>query len=867
MIFKNMKQQLYNYWCIIGMLLAFPIHTFAEPVTVTLDFSGGTMLGTESSGLYSGWKSPLYDDGTQYTLTTPARNMKRGTDGRIQLAAGRNLSSTYTLEINKGFSINKLVLSGKSVGADLYIEYVDPMDDIPKVKRFPANVQTTLEIDGNNKQVIIFTLVGNNNSDGSINLSASPQSEHERGCHITWYLKPTYQETAMGPYEMTYRKGSPLKVPPLWRRGYCNYTFHESSYTGEVLTTVPQDNTATIYITYDMRDDAPVTFSPDIDHAVWHKFTVNTNGTTPTFRTLTSNGTGAPQLLSTDEPTNNLSDTQLWAFVGDAYNCKIVNKTQTDRYLAASSNNSSGNLTLGTDPYTDRSDWALYENASWSGTAEGMAWRLNANDVYLNLTGTTLTSTYFANGQQGARAYLYNPSASGTNLAKTTLFNATECIPVVYKVYNGTETLVEQSPTVYEPLGTSVSLPYSQRRAFCQYSYDHDVIEEQTTEVQVSYGVSGAPFEFSPDMNNLHYYWLRVNNTNAWEAVHNTVSGTDIGKAKVLSSNTEKDTKTLWAFVGDPYGLMIVNRQAGNSRPLSVSTADYTTLLNTTEGSLSSIFPKTQAGDKLLFDLFVYNTSADNLFFRLKRGDTDFSSTNAYLQLINGFVGFRRTSSTFEANNFTANGGVKLGIEQLRFMVQPVYTSTFQVTRQNGTVNTYNNVNFITGDAPYLPSNYRHPFKRYEYYTDATFTSLLPVMNESTTTVYVKEMENLPFEVSNPENNTWKWYYMSIRDNKYITALGPGPYRAKNNKVDFSPMALWAFVKTANGFEIYNRWYGSEYVLTNPYNGLFAGTTNHQVYKAPVMMKKTEAEQKTIFTHVEIRSIQYHYSGFHRCKS
>lgn len=844
--------------------------------TVTLDFRNGRFTKSNSDGtLFSEWVSNPDEEGAYYTLSTTANNMSNPGDGSVQLASGINSVSIYTLKISDGFVIDQLSISGTSVGANLIIEYSDPETEVIKTFTFQDGIPSQLTIDGNYKQNIVFTIMGSNSRKGSINIKATNTTDQERGCQITWHLKRNISQTEFAPFTYTYKKGYPMRPPVEWRRGYCDYEYHLNSYDGPTITSVPDEDNADIYITYRTASSCPIQFSPSINTPIYQVLRTNsTTGNTTAYRSLIYDATSTAKWATTEQ-TYNLSDNMLWAFTGDPYECRIWNKANPNNILkAGSATNSSTPLSWSTDTTAQTSSWALFKNTSIASESNAFALQVKMSDVYLNYNPSTnkAVSTYYGNGVHGTLVNLYTINSGTTSPARYTLLQTAPIVNVTYEVRDTSNILVDRSMPIATLQGVAPNLPNPQRRAFCTYGYDTNIIDATTTTVTTTYNVNGAPFEFSPDTDHLRFYLLRVGSGTNWNTI---LSSTDATYAKVGSStDTNKSNGYQWAFVGDPYRLKIYNkwRWLNNIGPLSINKSDYNTAIGkvaSTTGVWTGITPATQQAEVNTFELFK-TTRTDNgsnaFVLRLHKSE-DIGSSDLFLGRNSTYLELFKAPA--DTTKYTDTGAYKLNVTSasqgnaLHFIVQSVAQATYIIARADGTKVTISNVPYSGGESPNIPTAQKRDYKKYTYYSDQTMTTVLNSMPSTDgVTVYVKETTALPFECSfMNDQSAIHWYYMRIRDIKYISAYGPGPYPCTSNTVDCDPMSQWAFEAvdgTGNNglFRIYNRWYGSDYVLANPYGNLFPnGSTTHQINKAPIMVRKSEAEAQGWQT--QWRLVQY----------
>lgn len=149
-------------------------------------------------------------------------------------------------------------------------------------------------------------------------------------------------------------------------------------------------------------------------------------------------------------------------------------------------------------------------------------------------------------------------------------FDATEALAmfdnryITYNLsYGGNDTFRTKSDVVVAPDGDPADyVPDSWKAAYCTLTYDVDIIEESTTEVNVTATWNG-PFDFSSDIEHPVWYYITIGSK--W--VKFVASGD-----YPLSDEIQTEDAGLWAFVGNPIdGVECYNKSAGNSVKLNMN--------------------------------------------------------------------------------------------------------------------------------------------------------------------------------------------------------------------------------------------------------------------------------------------------------
>ena len=820
--------------------------------------SGTFQKPNSDSTLYNMWVSS--NTTPVITISTGGtHDLKKTDDGTLRLAPGSSGSSSYTLSVSEGYVVTKLVFTATAQGANM------TLSDGSQSEIFTAGGsahELTMTADG--ASALTFSVSGYNKNDGSNHLSISKLVVTvEQLCHVTYHLesKQTGDEYTWQDYER-YDKALTNKVPTDKQRAFCSYTFYTDKNLSTPASKVTGTETQEVYVNYTVDADALKstlgwTYST-ADAPTWFYLNFNSyNGTTRSKYYLNDSGTP----LTTSQPIN---DSYLWAFVGDPYGTRLINKKEgTDKWLV--SNTPPTNITAHNTKGTLSFD-SSYANGRWElckfTTTDGDKL---ANDFALRLQGAGVTTFMArANGKLGFYAnkdydskYLEGGTAT---FDATASLSATTPVQLTYEVYRSDDDKVASKDKVFACPGFPPYLPTELRRGFCQYSYDTDTVTTATTLVKANYLVSGLPMIVSENADHLLYQTLTVGSTER-QMFYDTNAKDQTKSISNSSNHSLKTDADCWAFVGDPYSMKVYNKVTGASKPLAVTDTNPSGI---TAGDLSysSNSCKATSGPWLTdnsnahseWELFTKEgTSQKGFCLRLK------DNPQLYAALA-GYVGLRLFTSDSEASLHNDNSDIvsnqpKEGSSNagsLTFYVRAtvVVNITFKVYDDNGKWLYDTQSNQTSGTAPFLDGSAARDFTTVEgYYSDEQFTKKMNTISSATTTVFVKTQQGeLPFQVSDPDKGEWHWYYLHIRmasdqqaTTQYVTAFGPAPYREVASANPYEPQALWAFVgNVADGFKVYNRWYGKDYVLTNPYEDLYAtdaSNANHERYKGPVMAK------------------------------
>lgn len=132
-----------------------------------------------------------------------------------------------------------------------------------------------------------------------------------------------------------------------------------------------------------------------------------------------------------------------------------------------------------------------------------------------------------------------------------------------------------------------------------------------------------------------------------------------------------------------------------------------------------------------------------------------------------------------------------------------------QITSQNGVTLDDGTVEISSDNTNRESRKYRNGQHIYISTTVGFFSGGVGVVG-STTNISVSA--NLPFEVSS--DNNWRWYHLSIRGNKWLSANSSNKQVTISNTFTDDDYSLWAFKGSYNkGIQLYNKGLGTTYTL------------------------------------------------------
>lgn len=300
-------------------------------ITLSSTTLNGNFQNPNGDGtLYNKWVSNTIP---VITISTASgtHDLKKTDDGTLRLAPGRNNSSSYILSLSEGYVIKSLAFTATAVGADMTLS-----DGKQSQTYTVGGADQEFTMSDIEAPSLTFTVSGTNKSDGSNHLTISQLVVTvEQLCHVTYHLKSKQTN-----YEYTWqdyqRVGQRLTqaVPADKQRAFCSYAFYSDENLSTTATTVTGTETQDVYVGYTVNEETLKstlgwTYST-ADAPTWYYLNFNSyNGTTRSKYYLNDSGTA----LTTSQP---ISDGYLWAFVGDPYGTRLINKKQgTTKWLVS----------------------------------------------------------------------------------------------------------------------------------------------------------------------------------------------------------------------------------------------------------------------------------------------------------------------------------------------------------------------------------------------------------------------------------------------------------------------------------------------------------------------------------------------------
>lgn len=808
---------------------------------------------------------------------THARNMVDNKDGTIGIAPGNTNHSRLKFKLPPGYLFGSFTIKGeqRNLTGDQSFTITINGESFNVNSTNRTNVTHTYY--NINAQEFYMELTGANAYGGSINLRSV--ASVDAGEAVGVYYRVHTQDGKrylLGPFPRP--KGDAVSaegIPNEVKRGYCTYRLHASNTT----TRYAQD--AIVDLDCQTTGELPFAFST-ADSPAWHLLETNTK--MDAYRPYYAHFANPSSSVSADYPKQPITQGYEWAFIGNPYEMRVVNRERgTNYYLSVSRLDYNGTTGYSSDIH-DKVTYALYKDtlASYAGfsleaisvnaagttyatlpaTATADAYTVGSTNVWIAASGLDPAAGVNGEGNNPALlCYKHDcPRYGGTVDASgngVKVLNAHPIRDIYYTVYDHADNLVEKTPVYRVAAGTKPELPAQYKRGFCKYTYGGlDAIAPTTTEVRVDYSVDwkNFPFNISDDVNDLQYYLLTAGKANSEEPIfypqgnQGAEGSIDITPKQLNaflasgnSSNADADSH-FFAFTGDPYTLRVYNKAAGPGKPLSLTAADLAAAQAAGDDTPAAA-PKFQAGEYAVWDLF--KDDFDNgkypggFALRLKGAQRDAANhpelrdTTRLWTVSDGSELLVMSSAQQPEWNDTYGMGTSVELDEPAASMLQVYIykkGTYVVTRLNGTtVDTYPDQNFVVGASPYLARRYRSNFCNYYYFSTPAMGSndKLEKVQEGTDIIYVREQSGeLPFELSDPIVGVWKWYYLET-GGKLVSAVGPGPYLAFDKASAYgSPLMLWAFVgDPATGFKIYNRAHEGTFTLSNPYSSYVHSAT------------------------------------------
>jgi len=314
-------------------------------------------------------------------------------------------------------------------------------------------------------------------------------------------------------------------VPESLKRAYCSYEF-------EPLEVAAGENTFNITVTYDL----PFQTSNSYADATWYYAKIRGSK----YLRADENVKDDSGRYKTSD-TNEKSAVYKWAFFGNPYsNFYIANKGAGEgKYLCA---DAAPTMQETDAPSTTEAFlFALTENG------DGFTLRsITSADLYLNDAG-----------RNGVLGY-WNSSRGATDQGSRWNVDAVPAtdLEVTYNVILDDQ--IVASAVVVAQAGTAAVAPESLQNDFVATLIpDTEILTEETSVVNLTAALAELPFEISTSYEDAKWYYLLGHAKYADRYI-----STD-GDATIWGAGNEETDAYMWAFMGTPYGIKLINKAAG----------------------------------------------------------------------------------------------------------------------------------------------------------------------------------------------------------------------------------------------------------------------------------------------------------------
>ena len=502
-----------------------------------------------------------------------------------------------------------------------------------------------------------------------------------------------------------------------------------------------------------------------------------------------------------DAQADRVADAFMFAFVGDPYELKIINRySGGDYYLGVASGHGDNTDIYYSDAInsTGICTWEIIDDLSnsYGYTSTQFALRqFNSADNPRYVWAT--------NGQ----VMRYKTSAN-YGYGQTWVDKAPISIEVTYEVYNAEGELMT-SASAKTIVGSTPSLPEIAERLGCDYTYHSEsttgpvlnTITEETEKIYVTYTVNTAnlPFTFSTDYEHATWYNMQIPHygTNTWIY--------DNGYNGVTKSSPDDLTNpnTYYAFTGDPYRMRILNMSRGSGFEAQHSGNDsYSQLvrfqLTQSEAQWGLVKPVTP-GEHRFQVLYLPTEHNDKPSY--------ISGSTGYLNLTN-----TRASGFDEIQIKSADDDI-----YVQAVTKTYYALTYEVYNADKVLEASLSTYYSSGDAitVVFPEVLKRCFCNYSELYDTfngtafsnTGGALPTTMPTNNLTFYVQyTLTEKGLKIFSSSVTEAKWFRLKNYRNGYTTIKDDGTieniatFDATNND-----HYEWSFVGTPYGFRAMNR--------------------------------------------------------------
>ena len=314
----------------------------------------------------------------------------------------------------------------------------------------------------------------------------------------------------------------------------------------------------TIYVDYIVDTNAlPFAVSTSIADAHWYNVKINGRWT---YNQVIENASWKNLKLKADDnvtETDKVSDIYKFAFFGDPYELKVVNKYSSDYFLGVPAGTSSMSDITFSDAInaTGINTWEMIDGTNYA-----------ADAFILRQFGTAASPWYFRSDWSPAKPKYMNTLHNDE--CRWLVSEPPTAVNVTYEVYNSDGELMTTAATT-TVAGLVPSLPEKAVRMACEYTYHSgsttgpvlSTITDKTETIYVTYTVNTAnlPFTFSTDYSNATWYNMQIPHygNNTWIYDNGTNGITKTSPSDLTAKNT------YYAFTGDPYRMRILNMERG----------------------------------------------------------------------------------------------------------------------------------------------------------------------------------------------------------------------------------------------------------------------------------------------------------------
>ena len=554
--------------------------------------------------------------------------------------------------------------------------------------------------------------------------------------------------------------------------------YSDAACTEEIATVTP-GVTTDVYVPYTfdaaaLKAATGMVFSTEED-PVWFNMQVGNSLRNIVYNTSTTQ-------LPTETAYTTISQKQAanaqWAFIGDPYSMKIINRANTTKY-AYTPFGSNGSTVYMRDYEADHSLWcARTGTASAKIQIKVQGWGTADYPAYWNATG----------GSGGIQ--LYNGNSTDYTGADNNI-TLTPCNYYTFHVVRADGTVAIARYESVDVAATSIAMPVLLRTPYITDDSDYKFFDTQehaaaysatgvTTggrtlysevvesdrDIYVGYRWNGTVPEGLPHLDGSTLHHIKTRSANYYYFNAADINGVNA----VLWNATESiENEYLWYFTGnDPYSIYVNNRGArisqGDVSDYGLRIGNYWSAYTWCYSGISSGAPSrhTIVGSGAYFNLLTLSTTSGAAL-----------GTADYVRAIYGNGG----RTYYSKEEYVATGVT----QQLTFPTVCIADFTFHVpTRVSGRDITVRKTLEVTDDAMALPAELERKYiSGYTYYTsyDASeenyddrfsgeVTTLEDVVEAGQTDIYVKytvDETSMPFEPGTDFNHA-TWYRIKVVD-------------------------------------------------------------------------------------------------------